>query len=559
MKNIPIGEVLKEKGYITEEQLNSALDYQRSNRDSGKRLGRVLIDQGYVTERQMLSALCEKLNMHMLQLETYPIDINVVKRLPRQIASKYCAIAVSENNSRITVVINDPMNFYGIEDIRQIIGLPVDIALAETDAIEHTIDIYYSEIEAKQAATLAAGGENVLSEISADAVRELEEGDETPVIRLMNSILLHGYNIGASDIHIEPMETETRVRIRIDGMLIHYMVLDKGLHQSIIARTKILSNLDIAEKRSPQDGHFKARVDGVEMNFRVSVIPSVYGEKIVLRYLNTSSEITNAKHFGMNERNYLKFIKMLQNPNGIIYLTGPTGSGKTTTLYFALEELVKRPVNISTIEDPVERHIRGVTQMQVNPLAGLTFDSGLRSLLRQDPDIIMVGETRDSETASISIRSAITGHLVLSTLHTNDAISSIVRLQDMGIEPYLVANSLVGLVAQRLVRKICPYCREEYVPDKQDMFDKAPEVSYKGKGCPACNNTGYKGRIAVHEVVSIDREIRRMITSKQPVEDIYDYARNKQGFTSLVEEARELVQSGVTTVEELNKLTYYVD
>lgn len=555
MTNIPIGEVLKEKGYITGEQLNAALEIHRR---SGKRVGDVLVEMGLVTERQILSAMAQKMNLQILSLETCPVDIEAVRRIPRTLADKYCAIAVSQANQRLTVVIDDPLKFYGIEDIRQLTGMTVDTALAERREIEHAIDVYYSEIEARRAASAVAA--DPLPDV-AQAIREIEEGDETPVIKLLSSLLLHGYNVGASDIHIEPMETETRIRLRIDGMLLPYLETDRGLHPALVARIKILSNLDIAEKRSPQDGHFKTRVDGVEMNLRTSVVPSMFGEKVVLRYLNSSAPVVNARQFGMNEKNYQKFQRMLQNPNGIIYLTGPTGSGKTTTLYFALEELVRRPVNISTIEDPVERHIRGVTQMQVNPLAGLTFDSGLRALLRQDPDIIMVGETRDSETASISVRSAITGHLVLSTLHTNDALSTIVRLEDMGVEPFLVANSVVGLMAQRLVRRICPHCKEAYQPAEQErvLFGTPPERLYRGKGCPACSQTGYRGRIAVHEVVAVDREMRRMITSRRPIEDLYAYAREQQGFTNLVEEACGLALEGVTTAEELTKLTYYVD
>lgn len=557
MKNIPIGEVLKEKGYITQQQLEKALDYHKQHRDI--RLGQVLTQLGFVTERQILSAMCDKLNLRMLPLETYPINIEAVKKIPRVLAEKYSAIAVSEADNRLTIVVHDPLNFYGIEDIRQVTGMQLDVTVAEESAIEHAIDVCYSEIEAKQAAaTMATEEEQTLSAVSAEAMRELEEGNDTPVIRLLNSLLLHGYNIGASDIHIEPMETQTRVRLRIDGMLLPYMTLNSALHQPLIARTKILSNLDIAEKRSPQDGHFIARVEGVEMNLRVSVVPTIYGEKIVLRYLNSAAAIQNAKQFGMNPTNYEKFMRMLQNPNGIIYLTGPTGSGKTTTLYFALEELVKRQVNITTIEDPVERHIRGVNQIQVNPLAGISFESGLRALLRQDPDILMVGETRDNQTAEISVRSAITGHLVLSTLHTNDALSSIIRLQDMGIEPYLLANAVVGLVAQRLVRKICPYCREEYTPTPhiQQLLGGEVSVLSRGKGCPACNHTGYKGRIAVHEIVEIDRTMRQMITTKTSIEQMDAYVREKQAFVSLTQEAKNLVLSGITTAEEMLKLMY---
>ncbi len=562
MKNIPIGEVLKEKKYITDEQLTKALAEQKKTQGSGKRLGIILVEMGFVTEQQILAALCEKLNLHIIPLETFPIDIEAVEKIPKALAVKYTLLPVAMTGDRLTVVINDPLNFYGIEDIRQVTGMNIDIALAERAKIEQAIDRFYSEIETRQVVKKMCGIENAdLEAIESAALQELDEDNAAPVIKILNSLLLHGYNIGASDIHIEPLEKETRIRLRVDGMLIDYIMLARTLHLPLIARTKILSNLDIAEKRLPQDGHFKVRIECINMNLRVSVVPTIFGEKVVLRFLDSSIAIVHAHEFGMNEENYKRVRRMLQNPNGIIYITGPTGSGKTTTLYLALEELVKRQVNISTIEDPVERHISGVNQMQVNNAAGLTFTSGLRALLRQDPDIIMVGETRDKETASISVRSAITGHLVLSTLHTNDAISSIVRLQDMGIEPYLVANSLVGLIAQRLVRTICPHCKESYIPTEQEnkLLGEQRPLLYKGNGCPACNHTGYKGRIAIHEIVEINRIIRKKISERSPIDDIYGYAREKQSFVSLQEEARALVLSGITTTEELLKLTYSVE
>jgi type IV pilus assembly protein PilB len=561
MKNIPIGQVLVEKNYITEAQLEEAITYQKEH-PGEKRIGNILIEKGFVTEKQILNALCDKLNLHILPLESFPVDIEAVKKIPREIATKYTALAVAITDKSLTVVLNDPLNFYCIEDIRQVTGMSIEIALAERAKIENAIHVFYSEIETKQVAEeMRIAESEALEALSNAEVRDLNDTDRGPIIQMLNSLLLHGYNIGASDIHIEPLENELRIRLRVDGMLINYITLARTMHPPLIARTKILSNLDIAEKRLPQDGHFKARIEGITMNLRVSFIPTVYGEKVVLRFLDSNITITHAGQFGMNETNYKRFYRMLQNPNGIVYITGPTGSGKTTTLYMALEEIVKRPVNISTIEDPVERHIVGVNQMQVNNIAGLSFMSGLRALLRQDPDIIMVGETRDKETASISIRSAITGHLVLSTLHTNDALSSIVRLEDMGIEPYLVANSLCGLVAQRLIRLICPYCKESYIPTDQEikLLNDKPPLLYHGKGCPACNQTGYKGRIAIHEVVEIDHEIRKMITNKNQIDDIYRYAKETQDFTRLRDEAINLVLEGSTTTEELMKLTYSID
>ena len=374
------------------------------------------------------------------------------------------------------------------------------------------------------------------------------------------TILDRAISTGASDVHIEPFEGSTRVRMRIDGTIVDYVTLQRSVHQPLIARIKIMANLDIAERRLPQDGHFRIRVGQSEyVNIRVSLLPTVFGEKAVLRILATAGQVDHASHFGMDDESYARFLPMLNSPNGIIYITGPTGSGKSTTLYMVLEYLSHRQVNISTVEDPVEKNVPSINQTQVNPVAGLTFESGLRALLRQDPDIIMVGETRDGETAGISVRAAITGHLVLSTLHTNDAVSSIVRLADMGIDHYLIANSLVGLVAQRLMRKVCPHCGREVAvtPQEQALLGKDITTIKRGTGCTHCNGTGYRGRIAVHEIVMIDRNIRRMISRGAETEEIEAYAREQQGMRSLKEKGLELVKQGVTTPEELLRIAYY--
>lgn len=556
MKNIPIGEVLCEYGYLTQEQLQRALEEQR--KDSSKRLGSILMELGFVTERQMLEALGQKLQFRMVQLETYPVDVEAVDKVPRQLAVKYNLVGIREQEGKLTIALSDPLNFYAVEDIRQVTNMPLEICLAEKKSISDVIDFYYAEIEAKQAARQA----NIAVAEIPGAFTARVEGDETaPVVKLLNSLLVRGHNTGASDIHIEPFEEATTVRMRIDGMIIEYVTLAKKLHQSLIARIKILSNLDIAEKRMPQDGHFKSTIEGFEMNIRVSVIPTVYGEKAVLRFLSTNTKIDGSNQFGMSKANYRKMLNMLHNPHGIVYLTGPTGSGKTTTLYMVLEHLAKMQVNISTIEDPVERNIPRINQMQVNNVAGLTFESGLRALLRQDPDIIMVGETRDNETAAISVRAAITGHLVLSTLHTNDAVSSIIRLEDMGLPPYLIANSVVGVVAQRLVRKVCTHCGFSYTPDETEREELTPDIEtvWRGKGCHICNHTGYRGRVAIHEIVAIDKNIRRMVVEKASIDTIYEYAVTKQSMKTLKQSMLDLVRGGVTTVEELLKLTYYVE
>ena len=347
--------------------------------------------------------------------------------------------------------------------------------------------------------------------------------------------------------------------MRLDGVITDFMTLQKNVHNPLIARIKILGDLDIAERRIPQDGHFRISVEGVNLNVRVSVIPTVFGEKAVLRLLASAVAVDHSGTFGMTDQNYALVKNMLNSPNGIIYMTGPTGSGKSTTLYMILEELSKRSVNISTIEDPVEKNLPKLNQMQVNNVSGLTFEVGLRALLRQDPDIIMVGETRDAETASISVRAAITGHLVLSTLHTNDAASSVVRLADMGVEPYMIASSLVGIIAQRLVRKVCPFCSEweDMTEDEIAIAGKYfPKIKHV-KGCKQCNNTGYKGRISIHEILPVTKDVRTLISQGASTEQIKEYAINNLGMMTLKQSGLKLVEEGVTTVEELIKVSYY--
>lgn len=558
-KNLKIGDVLKEQGYLSEEELQKALELQKGQK--GKRLGEVLIEQGYITENQMLQAMAAKMDCQVISVDGLSVDVEAVERIPRQLAEKYCVLAVAAVGNRLQVVINDPLNFYGLEDVRQITGMELAIFLSEKAPLEKAIHFYYAEISAREAADKA----NRSLDQSVEEM-EVEEGeDDTPIINLLNSLIQRAYSTNASDIHIEPFEDKTSVRMRIDGTIVDYVTLKKNVHNSLIARIKILAELDIAERRSPQDGHFKVRQPDGYLNIRVSVIPTVFGEKAVLRLLSNNARIDNGSQFGMMDEDYQKLLLMLRSPHGIIYLTGPTGSGKTTTLYLILEELAKRNVNISTIEDPVEKNLPRVNQMQVNPLAGLTFETGLRALLRQDPDIIMVGETRDSETAAISVRAALTGHLVFSTLHTNDAASSAIRLKDMGLEPYLIANSMVGVVAQRLMRKVCTDCSklEEITPEEEKLlgislsYTERPRMIRRACGCPACNHTGYRGRIAVHEILMIDREVRRLITEGAPVEEIKEYAVRNQGMRTLKQAALHYLENGITTVEEVMKVAYY--
>ena len=554
-KNIRIGEVLQELGYVTDEQIGQAIAYQKEHK--GVRLGGALIEMGFITERQMLEALASRLNYDFVNISDLNIDIKAVEMIPQMLAEKYCMMGYKVVDGVLWLLVNDPLNFYGIEDIRQVVGMELQIVLCEQAPLEKSIQYYYSEVSARLAAQKASANSTGTSETVEISI---EEGDDdTPIINLFNSILIRAYNSNASDIHIEPFENQTSIRMRLDGVINDFMTLQKNIHNSLIARIKILGDLDIAERRVPQDGHFRINIEGVNLNVRVSLIPTVFGEKAVLRLLASASNIDHMGTFGMTEKNYTLVRKMLQSPNGIIYLTGPTGSGKSTTLYMILEELAKRAVNISTIEDPVEKNVAKLNQMQVNNVAGLTFEVGLRALLRQDPDIIMVGETRDAETASISVRAAITGHLVLSTLHTNDAASSVVRLIDMGVEPYMIASSLVGIVAQRLVRKVCPFCGE-FGPMTEEEAGIAgvhfPQVKH-ARGCRNCNNTGYKGRISIHEILLVDKKVREMITKGASVEEIKQYAIEEQGMSTLKQSALALVEDGTTTVQELLRVSYY--
>lgn len=553
-QNIRIGEVLQEFGYVNEEQIQQAINYQKENK--GVRMGDALILLNIITEKQMLEALARRLNYGLVNISDITVDIKAVEMIPKVLAEKYCMMGYKVEDNTLSLLVNDPMNFYGIEDIRQVVGMELDISLCEKVPLENSIQYYYSEVSAKQAASKAAASSTATSEV---VEVNIEEGDDdTPIINLFNSLIIRAYNSNVSDIHIEPFETHTSVRMRMDGVIVDFMTLQKNIHNSLIARIKILGDLDIAERRIPQDGHFRTNIEGTNLNVRVSVIPTVFGEKAVLRLLASAATIDNAGSFGMTDHNYGIVKKMLQSPNGIIYVTGPTGSGKSTTLYMILEELSKRSVNISTIEDPVEKNLPKLNQMQVNNVAGLTFEVGLRALLRQDPDIIMVGETRDAETAAISVRAAITGHLVLSTLHTNDAASSVIRLVDMGVEPYMLASSLVGIIAQRLVRKVCPFCGEwgEMTDDEVALAGKRfPRVKH-AKGCRQCNDTGYKGRVSIHEILPLDRKVKQMITKGASVEEIKEYAIGELGMSTLKQSALALVEEGVTTMSELVKVAY---
>lgn len=553
-KNLRIGEILEEKGYVTGEQMSQALAYQKEHREM--RVGQILMKLGFVTENQVLEALANRLNLEIVEVSQIQVDLQAVGMISRELAEKNLFLPVSLKGKVLGLVTNDPLNYFALEEVKQQTGCQLEIYLSEEVPLRKAISYYYAEVNARNAAEQANVGFATTEELE---IEDLDDSnDEAPIIRLLNSLIERAIKTEASDIHIEPFETETKVRMRIDGVIMEYVTIQRNIHAPLIARIKILSNLDIAEKRIPQDGHFRVKINDSFVNIRVSVLPTVFGEKAVLRIMAATGHMEHADHFGMDDFSYNQFFPMLNYPNGIIYITGPTGSGKSTTLYMVLEYLSGRHVNISTIEDPVEKNLPDINQTQVNPVAGLTFDVGLRALMRQDPDIIMVGETRDGETAGTSVRAAITGHMVLSTLHTNDAVSSIVRLEDMGVETYLVANSLVGLVAQRLVRKVCPHCARQMETTEQERLFLGEDVRVvtRGTGCTKCNNTGYKGRVAVHEILAINNDIRRMIINHTSIEEITRYAREVQHMRTLKESGLILVKEGKTTPEELLKISY---
>ena len=545
-------------GYITDDQLKEALGIQKQS--EGKRIGQVLIEMGYVTEEQMLSALANRLDMQLIDLNSYTIDPEVVKLVPKQMAEQYVMLPIGQENGEVILAVNDPLNLYAIEDIRQTVGMPVRTVIAQEHVLKNAIDYQYAGIKAQMAAENANANTTGIN-IDELVIDTSAGADDAPIINLVNSLLDKAFQDNASDIHIEPLEDRVRVRIRIDGVMQEVMSNPISAKDAITTRIKILGGMNIAEKRIPQDGRITTVINGEDVDMRVSILPCVTGEKTVIRILAKNDANLNRKYLGISDRNNEMIDKMIKVPQGIVLISGPTGSGKTTTLYTLLSEKNTDEVNIITVEDPVEIRIPGLNQCQVNVKAGMTFASGLRSILRQDPDIILVGEIRDGETAEIAMRAAITGHLVFSTIHTNDAVSSINRLIDMGLEPYMVSSALVGVISQRLVRRICTNCRESYDPDEYDrqfLRLDAGQKLYRGKGCTECNEKGYKGRIAIHEIVTITRKMKTLL-EKRASEDEMRVLAVEEGTQMLQDSARDLVLEGITTVDELNRVAYTID
>ncbi|WP_295079794.1 type II/IV secretion system protein [Ruminococcus sp.] len=560
MRNERIGDYLVNQGLITSEQLQQVLDAQR-NSNGSKKFGDVVVELGFMSEVNFAKALAGNLRVQYVDLDNIEINSDAVQMVPEALARKHTVIAINVQGKRLTVATNDPVNFIVLEDIKVSTGMDTVPVLATTSAINKAIGKCYSmqNVDSVLENVNAMGGD--LGEMSEADLESKDRVESAPIVKLATTIVENSYRADATDIHIEPFDKYTRIRIRVNGDLVELMNISSAVHSALTTRFKLISGMNIAEKRIPQDGRFTQVVDGTTLDVRVSSLPMVHGEKIVIRILSTGQiALRKITDLGMSDYNYTLFESMLRVPHGVILVTGPTGSGKTTTLYAALGEIAKPNVNVVTVEDPVEKAIDGINQCQVNVKAGMTFAAALRSILRQDPDVVMIGEMRDTETADIGIRAAITGHLVLSTLHTNDAASTVVRLVDMGVAPYMVATSIIGVIAQRLLKVLCPECKKPRMstPEENDLMgiDHSIQIFEPG-GCPVCNNTGYRGRTAIHEIIHCTAKVSSIIAANGSKEDI-EKAAKEQGTKLLRDNASELVQAGETSIDELVRTTFTV-
>ena len=563
-----LGDLLVREGLINQEQLQRALADQKGNNE---KLGSILVRLSIINDDQLIAFLSKQYGIPSITLTQLDVDVEVVKLVPAQIARKYEVLPIKRTGNQLTLAMADPTNVFAVDDVGFMTNLQVVPVVASQGAIRKAIDRLYeaqtgglaevlSEMDAAVGDVEVVEGEDE-QWAKADIFELKESADEAPVVRLINMILVDAIRRGASDIHLEPYEKVFRVRFRIDGVLHEIMTPPKRLEAALTSRVKIMSNLDIAERRLPQDGRIKLRYNQREIDFRVSTLPTIFGEKTVMRILDKDALQLDLALLGFDPWSLEQFTRAINQPYGMILITGPTGSGKTTTLYSAIHTINSPDVNIMTAEDPVEYNLKGVNQVQINEGIGRTFAAALRSFLRQDPDIILVGETRDLETAQIGIRAALTGHLVLTTLHTNDCPSTVARLLDMGIPPFLVSSALTLILAQRLGRKICKDCKQPYDADEETLvpYGHVPQglgrvQFYKGKGCHTCSFTGMKGRVAIYEVMPITEELRDLMLRNAPTADIRDMALS-QGMKTLRQNALQKVLEGVTTVEEVLRVT----
>ncbi len=559
-KSAPIGQLLMSGGHISQEQLDRALEVQKQAPD--KRLGDIVVELGYVTQRTVTECMARANNLQYIDLRQYNIEPTALNSINAASAKHFKMIPIDYSNNMLVIATSDPFDYYSFDEIAAMTGRDVCIVMSTKDDIDWCIDHYYEDN------TMDSVVDDINKEFEFDQPAEEEDTNEdeingTPVVKLVNSIVAQAYMRGASDIHIEPFEKVVNVRIRINGDLINHSTFSIAAQNSIVTRVKILSGMNIAEKRIPQDGQFEFHQNNINCALRVSTLPVIWGEKIVMRLMSNESskeDLLKIKNLHMEPENEAKLEKMLKSPNGVIFVTGPTGSGKTTTLYAALSELVQKNVNVITVEDPVEKPLAGVNQCKTNDKAGMTFAAALKSILRQDPDVIMIGEIRDGETAAIGIRAAITGHLVLATIHTNDAVSTIIRVVDMGIESYLVGSAISGIIAQRLLKKLCPDCKKmaPLTESQQQLIDNRATELYEPVGCENCSYTGFKGRLAIYEVVDVDSKFREMISRGCGNAELKEYQKNL-GVKFLKDRAIDAALRGDTCFTEIEKIVYSID
>ena len=558
-------EALTTKGLVSKEALAKVLEESGGGK---KNFVRLLVDRGLMTEQQLYGLLAEDLGIPTISLTKYRVDPTVARLIPERVARQYTVIPISRFGERLVVAMADPLNIFALDDLKVLTQYAVDAVLAPEAEIRRAIEQAYEVSSASLSGGMENGqGDGVEEDVAEDSLASVvqlvlsRESDEAPVVKLINLVLVDALKQRASDIHLEPREDGLQVRFRIDGRLVEVHALPKAIQNAVLTRLKILSGLDITEWRLPQDGRFKVRLETQEVDFRVSVLPVVHGSKVVLRVLDLRRVSLGLDHLGFLPEDTEAFQEIVKRPYGMVLVTGPTGSGKSTTLYAILSQLNVPGRNIVTIEDPVEYQLEGITQVQVNPEIGLTFASGLRSILRQNPDVVMIGEIRDFETADIAMKASLTGHLVLSTLHTNDASSAVTRLIDMGVEPFLVASSVTLIEAQRLVRKLCQKCRQPYKPPAELLakLGAAERLStttfYQAKGCSQCNKTGYRDRMGILEVLALDERVRELIVDKTPSWEIKQHAIKVLGMTTLRDDGLKKAALGLTTLEEVFQVT----
>ena len=559
-----LGEILKDRGMISDKQLEEALEKQKEN---GQLLGQVLIDLEYVKEEDVLKTLGEQTGMPSVNLNELEISRDIIDRVSASIARIYKIMPISWEDNTLTVAMADPMNVYTLDDLRFMLGCEMKGAVSTEEAVNKAIEKYYgAEMESMEDLLEQIGQEGAITEIEEEEegadVQQLQQlAEQAPVVKLLNLVLMEAIKNRASDIHFEPFEDQFKIRYRVDGALYEMVPTPKHLSLALTSRIKVMSNLDIAERRLPQDGRIQLNMGGREVDLRISTLPTVFGESVVMRILDRSVVMLSLDQVGMQTDDLSRFEQLIRKPNGIILATGPTGCGKTTTLYSALKILNSPDVKIITTEDPVEYNIPGIMQVQIKEAIDLTFAKCLRHILRQDPDIILVGEIRDLETAEIAIQASLTGHLVLSTLHTNDAPSTITRLIDMNIEPFLITSTLEAVLAQRLVRTICQNCKEPYQPDEAELREiglsveeAADKTFHRGRGCDLCNNVGYKGRTGIFELLIMNEDIRVLIIEKAQAKDIRAKAQ-EHGMKTMREDGLEKIYQGITTIEEVGRAT----